>query len=264
MSWPKPDHGLSARLGGPLSHAYILTGGAASARAEAALYLAAAALCRAGGGAPCGRCADCRKLLSGVHPDLHWTRRAGDARQIQVEQIRELRGAVYILPNEAEKSVFAVEDAQFMNPNAQNALLKVFEEPPAHALILLLADNAGALLQTLRSRAVTLRLQEPGEEAAAPAQAAALVSLLRGGDRAGAAALCLKQDKLEREALGQLLSALRRETLADIKTGTGMDVRRAGDFLRLLDKLSNYMEYNVGAGHIAGALAAFAAEPNGK
>ncbi len=246
------------------SHAYILSGGSAAAREAAALYIAAAVLCRAPEGRPCGQCPDCRKLLSGIHPDLHWYGRAGDARQIQVDQIREMRTAVYILPNEAEKSVFAVKEAQLMNPNAQNALLKVFEEPPRHAVLLLLAENAGELLPTLRSRAVILRLQEEAEGAPIPEQAAQLFSLLCSGDRAGAVTLCLKQDKLEREALSSLLEALQQETVSALRTGSGLPPETAGRFLRLLEQLTVYMNYNTGAGHIAGALAAFAADPNAK
>ena len=258
MSTAFNDHGLAGRLKGALSHAYILAGGSAQGREQAAVYLSAAAFCQ-GENAPCGRCAHCRKLLSGIHPDLHWLEREKDARQIVVDQIRALQAAVYILPNEAEKCVFAVKDAHLMNPNAQNALLKVFEEPPKHALILLLTDNAGALLPTLRSRAVTLRLAGD-ERADIPEQAAELLHLLEQGKRVEAAALCLKLDKLEREELPGFLTALQRGSVAALKEGRGLPPERAGELLRLLDEIVSSLEFNVGAGHIAGALAAFAAK----
>lgn len=265
MSWPWPDHGLRGRLRGKLSHAYVISGADGTARAEAAEFLAAAALCFSDEARPCGVCRNCRKVLARIHPDLHRYECPAGSRQIPVELIRQLRAEAHILPNEAEKSVFVVSDAHLMNLNAQNALLKVFEEPPGFVMIILLAENEGELLPTLLSRAVSLRLFGEAEPEGDEALAKTLVSLISSGKSAEAVTACLKLDKLERDELALLLTALRRRTVEELIRGGGtFDPELAGDLLRELDELMRCVEFNVGAGHIAGALAAFAAEQKWK
>ena len=145
-----------------LSHAYILS----SSRQEDCLALAgqiaAAAVCQRETDAPCGQCRACRKARSGNHPDIIHVRRLSDSkgqprRELLVEQIRQMAADAYVLPNEAARKVYIVEDADKMNPAAQNAALKTLEEPPAGVIFLLCAENPGLLLPTVRSRCVELR-----------------------------------------------------------------------------------------------------------
>lgn len=151
---------LSQQEGGRgLSHAYILSGPAGSGRHTLARLLCGAMLCTASSGErPCGRCAPCRKVSSGVHPDVTVISGPGEGKPITVDQVRALRSDAYIRPNEGERKIYLLEQADRMNQSAQNAMLKLLEEGPAYAAFLLLAENAGGVLETVRSRCETLTL----------------------------------------------------------------------------------------------------------
>ena len=153
---------------GKLSHCYLLAGPAGSGKHSLARILAAAMECTEGDKRPCGRCPQCRKVLAGVHPDVI-TVDDPAKKTVTVEMIRKARSDVYIKPNEGLRKVYLIPRAADMNPAAQNALLKVIEEPPDYAAFLLLTESAERLLPTIRSRSVLLRLSplrpEQGMEA---------------------------------------------------------------------------------------------------
>ena len=142
-----------------LSHAYIISGPAGSGRHTLARLMAAAMVCTApSGGQPCGVCGPCKKVLGGIHPDVTVISGAGEGKPITVDQIRTLRADAHIRPNEGERKVYLLEGADQMNASAQNAMLKLLEEGPQYAAFLLLAENGGGLLQTVRSRCEELTL----------------------------------------------------------------------------------------------------------
>ena len=121
---------LSQQEGGRgLSHAYILSGPAGSGRHTLARLLCGAMLCAdSGGERPCGHCAPCRKVSSGVHPDVTVISGPGEGKPITVDQVRALRSDAYIRPNEGERKIYLLEQADRMNQSAQNAMLKLLEE----------------------------------------------------------------------------------------------------------------------------------------
>lgn len=140
-----------------LGHAYILAGPPGSGKHTLARLLSAALVCSAQTGPlPCGHCSGCRKVQGGIHPDV--VRVWDGERDINVAQIRALRADAYIRPNEAARKVYLLEEAQNLNPSAQNALLKLLEEGPPYAAFLFLTENAAALLPTVRSRCEVLTL----------------------------------------------------------------------------------------------------------
>ena len=139
-----------------LSHAYLLAGPAGCGKRTLAGLLSQALVCSGAGEVPCGACDHCRKAVAGVHPDI--LRVGNDGKDITVSQVREVRSDAYIRPNEAGRKVYILENAQTMNGSAQNALLKLLEEGPAYAAFLLLSDNSGAMLPTVRSRCELLTL----------------------------------------------------------------------------------------------------------
>lgn len=145
-------------MGRGLSHAYILSGAVGSGRHTLARLLAAAMLCTSQGEKPCGRCGPCTKVLRGLHPDVSVITGPAEGKPIAVDQVRGLRSDAYIRPNEGERKIYLLEGADQMNPSAQNAMLKLLEEGPPYAVFLLLAENAGGLLQTVRSRCEELAL----------------------------------------------------------------------------------------------------------
>ena len=139
-------------------NAAVLEGGTADGRRELALFLARAALCSGEGERPCGVCSNCVKALAGSHPDLRVEGGSGAARSFHVDVVRSVRDDAFIRPNEAARKVFVLLEAQAMSEQAQNALLKVLEEPPPSVLFLLTVPSASMLLPTVRSRSQLFRL----------------------------------------------------------------------------------------------------------
>lgn len=142
---------------GRLPHAIILEGAQGSGRRTLAKIIAAGAVCADPVSKPCGRCGHCVKADRLVHPDITLISGEG-ARSFHIDVIRRVRNDVYILPNEAEKKVYILANAQSMTEQAQNALLKVLEEPPAHVVFILTCNDRRELLPTIYSRAVTFTL----------------------------------------------------------------------------------------------------------
>ena len=146
-----------------LSHAYILEGAAGMGKHTLALRIAMALSClhreEEHASLPCMECASCKKILNGNSPDVIYIHREEDKTTLGVEVIRNLRNDVYVAPNDLDVKVYIIEEAHLMTEAAQNAFLLTLEEPPAYVLFLLLCENAGVLLETVRSRAPVLRLQ---------------------------------------------------------------------------------------------------------
>ncbi|MBO4500824.1 MAG: DNA polymerase III subunit [Clostridia bacterium] len=140
-----------------LSHAYIIEGAEGSGKYTFARFAAAAILC-GGENKPCGKCPDCVKLLADSHPDLFVFAPEKDAQQLTVNVVREIKKSIYLLPNEGAKKVYIIRDGQKMNVQAQNALLKFFEEPPESAVLFVLTDKREALLPTVISRGQIITL----------------------------------------------------------------------------------------------------------
>ena len=247
-----------------LSHAYIIAAPADAgfARAQA---LAQAMLCTGSGERrPCGICRDCRKVSAGIHPDVLVTERQKDdkgkeKREIYVEQVREIVSSAVILPNEAEKKVYVIRDAGTMNAAAQNALLKILEEPPAFDAFILIADNAGQLLETVRSRCVTL-YENGGEEAlseASDALAKEYLDAAASGDRLKMLSFANAHGDLSAAETAEFARAAKKQ-LTDALCGRADDRGLSRkDLLRLtqlMDKTEEYSRFNVSAKHILGML----------
>ena len=150
---------LSDRLsGGQLSHAYILSGPAGCGKHTLASVLSAAMVCTGLEGKPCGNCPACRKTAAGIHPDIVTVLPEEEGKAVTVDQVRRMRADAWVRPNEAPRKVYLIEQADRLKPNAQNAMLKLLEDGPVYTAFLLLAENAGALLPTVRSRCEELAL----------------------------------------------------------------------------------------------------------
>ena len=255
---------------GRLSHAIVLSGD--GDLTDAARFIAAAHVCEAAD-RPCLRCRHCRKVLEGIHPDVAVIRDT-EHRELTVDAVRALRQDVYIRPNEAARKVYIIADSRQLNERDQNVLLKIVEEGPSYAAFIFCADSPAALLETVRSRCVLLKCDAPAPEALPPEAeqlcrvfakgrllpvTAYLVSLenrrlkreelrdvLRGAWCAAAEALLLQMGKETPDpACGETAQAL----------AAGLDRRRLYGLTALLEKYSGECEYNVGAGHVLGALA---------
>jgi DNA polymerase-3 subunit delta' len=148
---------------GKVSHAYIFGGEQGSGKKLLATLFAMTLQCEEHGIEPCMKCPSCRKAMNKNHPDIiNVTHEKPNS--IGIEEIREqLINDVAIRPYESPYKIYIVNDAQKLTLQAQNALLKTIEEPPAYAVILLLADNPDALLPTITSRCVILSLKPVGD-----------------------------------------------------------------------------------------------------
>ena len=148
-----------------IPHACLICAPSAEAALEKARELAARAVCSGTGLLkPCGACRDCRKVAAGIHPDVITLTRAVDDKgkqkqNITVDQIRTLSADAIVLPNEAKRKVYIIDGAETMNPAAQNAALKLLEEPPAAVVFLLCTVRPMQLLETVRSRCALVKLQ---------------------------------------------------------------------------------------------------------
>lgn len=142
------------------THAYIVAGALGSGRGRLIELIATTALCANSGAntrnMPCGVCPHCKKMEHHSHPDFQTF---GWQKPLTVEQVRELRKAVFVRPNEANYTINVIYQADLLLQGGQNALLKILEEPPKHAIFILVTGESGDLLETIQSRCRKLTLR---------------------------------------------------------------------------------------------------------
>jgi len=135
---------------GRLAHAYLFVGPQGVGKSATAWEFAKALQCRTLVDDSCDQCQACRKVREGVHPDVILVEAQGA--QILVDQIRELQRRLIYRPLEGAHRVVIIQEAQKLNPQASNALLKILEEPPQGTVMVLLANSEASLLPTVVSR----------------------------------------------------------------------------------------------------------------
>lgn len=140
------------RRGSHLPHALLLQGMRGCGKKRIAVHFAMTVLCEQPEHAPCGICKSCRLIAEQAHPDVVTAEHSGKRMGFSVETVREIRREASVLPNNGDMRVFIFPDADGMSVQAQNALLKSVEEPPAHACFVFTCETAGSLLPTLLSR----------------------------------------------------------------------------------------------------------------
>ena len=147
-----------------VSHAYILNGPEYSGKMMLAEAFAMALQCEGEGERPCLGCRSCRQAMDHNQPDIIYVSHE-KPNTIGVDDIRtQINNDIVIKPYSSRYKVYIVDEAEKMNQQAQNALLKTIEEPPAYAVILLLTTNADSFLQTILSRCITLNLKAVKED----------------------------------------------------------------------------------------------------
>ena len=256
---------------GTLSHALLFTGG--GDKTGLARYAAAAMECMAAQGQPCGVCPACRKVLEDIHPDVI-TVRDPEHKNVAVDVVRAIRSDAYIRPNEGQRKVYIFPDCALLTEQDQNVLLKIVEEGPPYAAFLFCAENPSQVLQTLRSRCVEVKLRPGSEKDGEPSEAAEALCRAIGSRRRGAVAelaVRLEKKKLDREALSAMLERSRAAFAAALLLLYGQEPgeMEIAPFLaknltksqimstiELLQKYHGECAYNVGPGHVLGALAA--------
>jgi DNA polymerase-3 subunit delta' len=220
-----------AWVGERLAQAYCFHGPAGAGKRRTALALAQAVNCLAektggAGGAiqdACGACLACRKIASGIHPDVTLVR-PEDKTVITIDQIRTVAMRASLHPYEGKSKVFILDPADLLQEPAANALLKTLEEPTQRTLFVLVTASPDALLPTLLSRCQGVRFDRLGEgslravleEHGRPPEEAAAAAALADGSAERALALDLEEVRATRQrvvqhvwgALGSPVSAL--------------------------------------------------------
>lgn len=256
---------------GTLSHALLFSG--SGDLGAAAQYAAAAMECQSGQ-KPCGTCSACRKVFSGIHPDVITVRDEAH-KNLSVDTIRQIRSDAYIRPNEGSRKVYIFPDCTILTEQDQNVLLKIVEEGPPYAAFLFCAENASVVLQTLRSRCVELKLHpaETGEKESSEA-GVELCRLLAAGKKGSAAELMVRLEKkrLDRDGLAAMLDQARTilaaallaqygkapeepEAALAAQLGKRLTKQRIMGTIELLQTYRGACAYNVGVSYVLGALA---------
>ncbi len=143
---------------GKIPHAVIIQCPDKDVRDEAALRLSQAVLC-SGDEPPCGKCESCRRIKGSFHPDLVFIRKDKKKVYLGVDLIKEMKKNSFLSPEMNGRKVYVIEDAHNMTVEAQNALLKLFEEPPEHVSLILTVSSCASLLETIISRGTLVTLE---------------------------------------------------------------------------------------------------------
>ncbi len=142
--------------GNQIIHAYLFEGEKGLGKKSIALKLASALVCPNNGQRPCGKCNSCIKAGSGNHPDIKIIENDGI---ISIDEIRGLINEMQLKPYESKRKVCIICDADKMNMQSQNALLKTLEEPPSYSTLILLTVNRNSLFPTIVSRCQVIKLR---------------------------------------------------------------------------------------------------------
>lgn len=144
-------------------HAVLIDGSGADERLGLAMLCARMMVCENKDRTPCGECEHCRKAKGGFHPDIITISKPDDKKHFVKDDVKKMVSDAYLTPNEADVKVFIIKELQQMTEESQNLLLKILEEPPQYTAFVLTADNSNAVIGTVLSRVVRLRM---GKESA--------------------------------------------------------------------------------------------------
>lgn len=154
------EHLTNAIEQGKISHAYVINGERFSGKEFIANVFAMALQCEHPDGVePCQECHSCKQALSANQPDIIRVTHE-KPNTIGVDDIRtQINTDIAIKPYSSPRKIYIIQEGEKMTAQAQNALLKTLEEPPAYAVILILTTNVDALLHTILSRCVVLNMK---------------------------------------------------------------------------------------------------------
>ena len=201
-----------------LSHALLIVGPSGSGKSTLAGEIAMAVNCeKRGDGAyplPCGFCNTCRRIRGGNFPDVKYLEKQKERATIGVEAVKDFREDMFLSATEADKKIYIIDSAHTMTPEAQNALLKVLEEPPTSVLIMMLCSEPDRILTTVKSRAQLITMEKISNERLREyiLSASEEARLLKSTDGTAFDALILASDNVIGNAL-RLTSKKEREQI---------------------------------------------------
>jgi len=207
-----------------------------------ARFVANCLVCR-GEHKPCGICADCNKAQKNGHPDITETDGIkGKGKNFSVDSVREIRDDAFIVPNECDKKIYILKNAHNMNEQAQNAILKILEEPPAYVYFIIVTTSKSTMLETVLSRVqVYSLLSDEGEITEKEEQAVkGFVDALLSVDELSLmeqTAIFQKNSQFARDVI-ELLSEVFRDALVK-KSGFERDFRFPAEVKKLCTSLTS-------------------------
>jgi DNA polymerase III subunit delta' len=244
-------------------HAYLVSGPKGVGKAAVSQAFAQSLCCTNpppdDPSAACGTCRACRNVRRGAHPDVEVFSLESEARlaekpgrvsSLGIDTIRRLRASVALMPLESSRRILIIEDAETMPEPAQQALLKVLEEPPSSVIFLLLADEPEALLETVRSRCeeipmrpvATSIIEKVLEDNGVAASLAAEIAALSQGRATWALAAAtdaklLQAQRDEREAARLWLSSTPYDRLVNAYTSGGKYSKHRAETIRSVQSI---------------------------
>lgn len=164
---------------GRLSHAYLFTGPEGTGKRTVAIALAMTVNCLGEAPAgqpwpdvPCLLCPSCARIMRGAHPDVsemnleiqaqllgEGGKKGAPSRELRIDVVRDMQASIGLNPHSARRKVYIIGDADRLNEEASNCLLKTLEEPPDHSMLVLLAPDEDSVLPTISSRCVQLQFR---------------------------------------------------------------------------------------------------------
>lgn len=203
-----------------------------------ARFIANCLVCR-GQGKPCGVCSDCVKAQGKGHPDILETDgKKGKSNTFSVDAVREIRDNAFVVPNESDKKIYILKNGQNMNEQAQNAILKILEEPPSYVFFVIVTTSKSTMLETVLSRVQVFSLLSEEEkitdkELSIVKNMVSAIMNINEIDLMEQTAVLQKNNQLAKTIL-ELLTEVFRDALV-IKSGFVRDFR----FKEETEKLSN-------------------------
>ncbi len=186
-TWPVIGHERAIAMlrrsirDGMLSHAYLFTGPQGTGKRTLAIAFAMTLNCEAGDPSiesspdlPCGLCSSCQRILHNTHPDVvevsletqanalaqsSGKGKVAAPKELKIDTIREMQANVGLRPYVGRWKVYIIGDADRLNEEAANCMLKTLEEPPQHTILVLLASSEDAVLPTISSRCIQVPLR---------------------------------------------------------------------------------------------------------
>ena len=204
-----------------------------------------------------GDCGCCRKIFRDIHPDVSFIRREYQTdgktlrRDIVVDQIRAVAKDSVVLPNEADRKLYVFPEADLLNLNAQNALLKLLEEPPQGVYFLLCSRNPDILLPTVRSRCGVRTVAGEKEESDEALSVLAREYLSALGDELALLRWEARAEKLDMTAMRSLLPILEEEAALGLKGRALLSLEEQ------LRECREMLKVNVNSKHVCAMLATY-------
>lgn len=139
-------------------HAVLIDGASEEDRTDLARLTARMMVCENKNRTPCGECEHCRKAKENIHPDIITISKPQDKKHFVKDDVKKMVADAYLTPNEADVKVFIIKEMHQMTEESQNLLLKILEEPPKYTAFILTSQTSNAVIGTVLSRVVRIRM----------------------------------------------------------------------------------------------------------